>query len=244
MLEGLYSAAAGMSAQQQQLDAISNDLANISTTGYKSERIGFGDLLYNEVNQGATSTSTGAGASAQVIGHDQAQGAIQETGNPLDLAIQGDGFFQVKGAGGQVSLTRNGAFNVDAQGRITSDDGSLLDPPITLPHGVSPSAVSIAADGTVQAGGRKLGQIALVTVTSPDHLIADGGGRFTTNAASGTPHAAGSASTIRQGALEGSNVDMATEMATMMTTQRSYQLASSAIKSQDQMMSIANQLRS
>ncbi len=244
MLEGLYSAAAGMSAQQQQLDAISNDLANISTTGYKSERIGFEDLLYSEVNQAGSNSTTGAGAGARVIGHDQAQGAIQETGNPLDLAIQGEGFFQVKRADGQVALTRNGAFSIDSQGRLTSDDGSLLDPPISLPPGTSPGTVSIGPDGTVLAGTRKLGQIALVTVTSPDHLVAEGNSQFATNAASGAPHAAGAASTIRQGALEGSNVDMATEMATMMTTQRSYQLASSAIKSQDQMMSIANQLRS
>lgn len=244
MLEGLYSAAAGMSAQQTQLDAISNDLANISTTGYKSERVGFGDLLYNEVNQANTSTNTGAGAVAQLVGRDQSQGAIQETGHPLDLAIQGEGFFQVKGANGQVALTRNGAFGVDSQGRLTADDGSLLDPPVTLPRGTAPSAVSIGPDGSVLAGGRKVGQIALVTVPAPDKLVANGNGQFTTNAASGAPHAVGATSSIRQGALEGSNVDMATEMASMMTTQRSYQLASSAIKSQDQMMSIANQLRS
>ncbi|HST56899.1 MAG TPA: flagellar hook-basal body protein [Solirubrobacteraceae bacterium] len=242
MLEGLYSAAAGMSAQQQQLDAVSNDLANVSTTGYKSERVGFQDLLYNQVNQAGTTSSTGAGASAHVIGHDQSQGSIQDSGNPFDLAIQGDGFFQVKRADGSIALTRNGAFGVDARGRLTTNSGHLLDPPITVPAGVAPSSVQISADGSVHAGSRTLGQIKLVNVTAPDRLLANGDGEFTTSAASGTPHAASDA-TIRQGALEGSNVDIATAMATMMTTQRSYQLASNAIHTQDQMMSIANQLR-
>ncbi len=101
MLEGLYSAAAGMSAQQEQLDAISNDLANASTTGYQSERVAFKDLLYNAVDEAGTESSIGAGASAQVIGRSQSQGPIQETGDPLDLAIEGEGYFQVKSSGGQ-----------------------------------------------------------------------------------------------------------------------------------------------
>jgi flagellar basal-body rod protein FlgG len=244
MLEGLYSAAAGMSAQQTQLDAIGNDLANVSTTGYKTERIGFSDLLYSNVDQAGTNTNTGAGAKSQVVGYDQSQGAIQETNQPLDLAIQGEGFFQVKRPDGQTVLTRDGSFTSDAQGRLTTADGSLLDPPITLPHGVSPSEVQISTDGTVRTGSRTLGQIKLVTVASPEHLLAEGNSQFTANASSGTPRPATSSSTIRQGALEGSNVDMASEMADMMTTQRSYQMASSAIQTQDQMMSIANQLRS
>jgi flagellar basal-body rod protein FlgG len=243
MLEGLYSAAAGMSAQQTQLDAIGNDLANVSTTGYKTERIGFSDLLYSEVDQAGTKTTDGAGANAEVIGYDQSQGAIQETNQPLDLAIQGEGFFQVKRPDGKTVLTRDGTFSSDSQGRLTTADGSLLEPPVTIPRGVSPSEVQISPDGTVRTGTRTLGQIKLVTVGSPEKLLAEGNSQFTANAASGTPRAVSSASTIRQGAIEGSNVDMASEMADMMTTQRSYQMASSAIQTQDQMMSIANQLR-
>ena len=244
MISGLYSAAAGMSAQQQQLDAIGNDLANASTTGYKAERVAFGDLLYNEVDQTGSKSSIGAGAKSVMIGRNQAQGAIQDTGNPLDLAIQGEGFFQLKRPDGKTVLTRNGAFSVDSQGRLTSDNGSLLDPPVTLPRGTSPSEVEISLDGTVRSGTRTLGKIPLMTVAAPDRLVAEGNGEFTTNAASGAPHAAAASNTIRQAALEGSNVDLASEMTTMMTTQRSYQMASSAIKTQDQMMSIANQLRS
>jgi flagellar basal-body rod protein FlgG len=242
MLEGLYSAAAGMAAQQQQLDAISNDLANESTTGYKSERIGFEDLLYNEVHQAGTATSAGAGASAELIGRDQSQGSLQETGNPLDLAIQGNGYFQVKRADGQVALTRDGTFGVDGKGSITNAQGDRLEPPITLPTGTSPSEVSISPDGTVSVGTHKLGQIKLVTVPAADQLLADGGGLFTPTASSGTPRAADEA-TVRQGALESSNVDMATEMAKMVSTQRDYQLSSTSIQMESQMMSIANQLR-
>jgi len=242
MLEGLYAAATGMSAQQEQLDAISNDLANVSTTGYQSERVAFSDLLYNTVNQAGTVTTAGAGASAQVIGRNETQGSIQETGAPLDLAIEGDGYFRLTRPNGQVALTRDGTFGVDASGTITNADGDRLAPPIKLPAGVSANEVRISSNGTVTAGTRTLGQIKLVTVTSPEHLLSDGSGGLTPTAASGAPHAAGAAK-IRQGALEGSNVDLSREMALMVSTQRSYQMASTAIQTESQMMSIANQLR-
>lgn len=242
MLEGLYSAAAGMSAQEQQLDAISNDLANVSTEGYKSERVAFSDLLYNTVEQAGTKSSTGAGASAQFLGHSSTEGAIKETGEPFDLAIEGEGYFQVTGPGGQLALTRNGAFSIDASGSLTTADGNLVSPPIKVPSGVSPSEVRIAPDGTVTAGTKKLGQIQLVTVTSPDHLRAEGASELIPTAASGTPHPV-TGSKVHQGALEESNVDVAKEMALMVSTQRNYQLTSSAIQTESQMMSIANQLR-
>jgi flagellar basal-body rod protein FlgG len=241
MLEGLYSAAAGMSAQQEQLNAISNDLANVSTTGYKAERVAFSDLLYNPVDVAGTETSVGAGASARMIGRSEAQGAIQETGEPLDLAIEGTGYFEVKRANGQLALTRDGSFGVDASGTIVNSEGSRLSPPIKLPKGVSASEVSIAPDGTVSAGTHKLGQIKLVTVTSPEHLLSDGGGELTPTAQSGKPHPA--TGKIHQGALEASNVNIASEMALMASTQRNYQLTSTAIQTESQMMSIANQLR-
>ncbi len=243
MLEGLYAAAAGMAAQQEQLNAVSNDLANVNTDGYKAERVGFQDLLYNQVNQAGTTTTVGAGAAAHVIGRDEAQGALQQTGQPLDLAIQGEGYFQLKTPSGQTALTRDGAFTVDGQGHIVSSDGSLLEPPITLPAKVSPGEVHIASDGTVTAGKQTLGQIKLVTVPAPEHLLANGLGGFTTTPASGTPTAL-SGGSMQQGALEGSNVDMASEMVSMLGAQRSYQLASSAIQTQNQMLGIANQLRS
>jgi flagellar basal-body rod protein FlgG len=242
MLEGLYSAAAGMAAQQEQLDAIADDLANVSSTGYQSERVGFKDLLYNAVDVAGSETDIGAGASAQVIGHSQVQGTIKETGDPLNLAIEGPGYFQVKLANGQVGLTRDGAFGLDASGALVGPEGSQLEPPIKLPAGVSASQVKIAPDGTVTAGKRAIGQIKLMTVASPDHLLAYSSGVFTPTAASGAPQAAASGR-IHQGALEGSNVDMAKEMAAMVSTQRAFQMSSAAIQTESQMMSIANQLR-
>jgi flagellar basal-body rod protein FlgG len=241
MLEGLYSAAAGMAAQQEQLDAVGNDLANLSTTGYKAERVAFSDLLYNQVDQAGSVTTQGAGASARVIGRSETQGTIRSSGNPLDLAIEGDGYFQVT-KNGHVALTRDGTFGVDAKGNVTNSFGDLLSPPIKLPAGVSAKELAISGDGTVMAGTKKLGQIKLVTVTAPSNLLGDGTGLLTTNAASGTAHAA-TAATIKQGAVEESNVDVAREMATMVTTQRTFQMDSTAIQTESQMMSIANQLR-
>jgi flagellar basal-body rod protein FlgG len=242
MLEGLYSAAAGMSAQQEQLNAISNDLANVSTTGYKSERVAFSDLLYNTVDVAGTVATDGAGASARVIGSSEAQGSIQETGDPLDLAIEGGGYFHVTRPNGQVALTRDGTFGVDSSGTIVNSEGNRLTPPIKLPAGTLPSEVAVAPDGTVTAGQHKLGQIKLVTVASPEHLLSDGGGTLTPTAASGAPVVLGTGK-IHQGALEASNVNVATEMALMVSTQRDYQMTSTAIQTESQMMSIANQLR-
>jgi flagellar basal-body rod protein FlgG len=242
MLEGLYSAAAGMAAQQLQLDAVSNDLANINTDGYKSERVGFNDLLYNKVNQAGTETTAGSGAEARILGRSQGQGALKETGNPLDLAIEGDGYFQVTDSAGAVTLTRDGAFGVDAAGQITDSTGNRLSPPIKLPAGVTASDLRISSDGTVTAGEKKLGTIKLVTVTAPDQLATEGGGLLKPTAASGSPHAA--SGQIHQGALEDSNVDVGKDMATMMTAERAFQMSSTAIQNESQMMAIANQLRS
>jgi flagellar basal-body rod protein FlgG len=241
VLEGLYAAASGMEAQQQQLDSIGNDLANASTTGYKAERVGFRELLYNQVDIAGTTTTQGAGAAAQSIGRNQAQGSIQSTGDPLDLAIHGPGYFTVKRADGTVALTRDGSFQANASGQLTTAEGNLLDPPITLPKGASPSEVAIGPDGTVRVGTKTIGKIALVTVASPDHLLAAGGNLFTTGVSSGALRPS-TAATIQQGALEGSNVDVGNDMVQMMGAQRSYQLESSAIQTENQMLSIANQL--
>jgi flagellar basal-body rod protein FlgG len=241
MLEGLYSAAAGMAAQQTQLDAISNDLANLSTDGYKSERVAFSDLLYNDVDIAGTDTTTGAGAKAEVVGRNEAQGSIDDTGSPLDIAIEGDGYLQVTRSDGQHALTRDGALSVGADGSLSSSDGDRLYPPIKLPAGVKAEEISISSDGTVSAHGKKLGQIKLVTVTAPQHLLSEGSSLLVATKQSGAVHAA--KGQIRQGALEESNVDIGNDMAAMVATERSYQLASTAIQTESQMMTIANQLR-
>jgi flagellar basal-body rod protein FlgG len=244
MLEGLSSAAAGMAAQQEQLNAIGNDLANVSSTGYKAERVDFSDLLYNQVDMAGSETTAGAGASAQVTGASQTQGAIRETGDPLDLAIEGEGFFLLTRANGTQSLTRDGTFGVDGSGTIVNGEGARLTPPIKLPAGVEPSEVQIGSDGTVTAGTRTLGQIKLLTVASPEHLLSDGGSGFTATKESGAPRPITTgAGKIHQGALEGSNVNLDREMALMVSTQRDFQMSSTAIQTESQMMSIANQLR-
>jgi flagellar basal-body rod protein FlgG len=246
MLAGLYSAAAGMAAQQTRIDGVANDLANTSTTGYKHVRVGFRDLLYGAQGDSAGPTVlAGSGAAAAFIGRAQAQGPLQPTGQPLDLAVQGPGFFQVRRADGTLALTRDGSFRLDATGRLTTKDGHLVEPGITLPRGTTAEQLGIAADGTVRAGtGAPLGRIQLGTVAAPDGLRALGANLFEATADSGptTPLAPG-ASEIRQGALEGSNVDVADAMVDMIDAQRSFQLASKAIQMQDQMMDVANQVK-
>jgi flagellar basal-body rod protein FlgG len=242
MLDGLYAAAAGMNAQQHQLDNVANNLANVSTTGYHALRTAFSDLLYSQVDEAGTATTGGAGAASRDLGTVEVQGTLQQTGDPLDLAIEGPAFFELRRADGSTVLSRDGAFQLDSARRLVGADGSVLQPPITLPAGVSPEQVGIAADGTVAAQGRTLGKIALVQVPANNALLAAGNGQFTPTAASGAPVPASGASIV-QGAVEGSNVDVGSEMSGMIDTERSYQMGSSAVKIEGEMMAIANQLR-
>lgn len=242
MLDGLYAAASGMSAQQQQLTTIASNLANASTTGYHAQQTAFTDLLYNKVDEAGTNTTGGAGAAAREMGALEVQGSLQHTEDPLNLAIEGQGFFEVKRADGSTALTRDGAFQLDSNRQIVTSDGSVVQPPITLPAGVSPEDVSISADGTVSAAGRTLGKIALLDVPAPNGLLSAGNGQFTVTAASGATTPASGASVL-QGSLEGSNVDLGSEMAAMISTQRSYQMGSSAVKIEGEMMAIVNQMR-
>jgi flagellar basal-body rod protein FlgG len=238
MLEGLYTAAAGMAAQQQRMDALSNDVANVNTSGYKRVRVGFRDLVYQRT--GPNGVATGSGAAAVQLGRGFQQGSFQRTDQPLDLAIAGDGYFQVRNANtGQLALTRNGSFQANANGQLVTPEGHQLVPPIQLPRGVDPSTITIAADGTVSSAGRALGRIQLVTVPAPTGLQADGNGYYSATAASGGIRRATGA-TLQQGVIEGSNVDLADAMVDMMDAQRSYSMASKAIHMQDQMMEIAN----
>jgi len=241
MLEGLYSAASGMEAQQNQFDAISNDMANLDTPGYQSTVVGFHDLLYSNGAYGST-VPTGAGSASAIVGRDQSQGAIQTTNRQLDVAIQGQGYIEVRRPDGSIGLTRNGRLELNAKRQLTNQEGMLVQPPITIPAGVTTDEVSIAANGTVQAAGKTVGKISVVDVPAPDGLVADGGSVFSATAASGAIKTAKSA-TLQQGALEGSNVDMGAEMAKMMTAQKEYEMSSQAVQYQSQMLSIANQIK-
>lgn len=234
-MSGIYSAAAGMAAQQTWLDALANDIANVNTPGYKQQRIAFRDLEYSGFE-------VGAGAAATSIGLSDAQGSFVQSDDPLALAIEGPGYLKVKRADGSVALTRNGQLHLDANGSLTTATGERLEPPVTLPQGTDVSLVKIARDGTVTAsGGAKLGKIDLADVPVPGALQAVGDGLLVPTAASGQPIAAGGQ--IRQGWIEQSNVDLADAMVNMIQAQRAFQLASRAVQTQDQLAEIANGIR-
>lgn len=244
MLEGMYTAAAGMAAQQTRLDALSNDIANANTNGYKRVKVAFSDLMYTPgwlaTQQGVTE---GAGAKASIIGRGAAQGASQRTDEPLDVAIQGQGFLQMKRADGTNVLTRDGDLRFDDQGRLASQHGDLVNPPIKLPAGGDPANVKIAQNGEVTLDGKVLGKLAIVNVASPDGLRPLGDNGFEPTTESGPVKAADPATTLEQGALEASNVDMGDAMTDMLESQRAYEMASKAIQAQDRMAEIANGIK-
>jgi flagellar basal-body rod protein FlgG len=236
MSNGIYAAASGMEAQQQRIDLLSNDVANVNTNGYKSQRLAFSDLVYS-AEQGVP---VGAGSAITSLGPSLAEGTIQPSDNPLSLALQGPGYFQVKRADGSIALTRDGSFGLDANGNLVTSSGERLEPPIQLPKGTQPSDVSIGADGTVSVGGKSAGKITVVDVPSPAGLRSLGDDLFGISAASGAPAAV--STHIQQGAIETSNVDLAETMSEMIDAQRSFELASRAIKTQDELLDIANQI--
>jgi flagellar basal-body rod protein FlgG len=242
MLQGLYAAASGMEAQQNQFDAISNDLSNMNTPGYQATEVGFQDLLYSGGGSSTgTSLATGTGASSSIIGRSQTEGALDQTGQPLDVAINGDGYLQVRRNDGSIGLTRNGTLQTNSQGEITDQTGQPLVPPIKLPKGDNPADVTIDAQGNVSAKGQKLGKIEIVTVPAPDQLQPDGD-TFSVTAGSGATRTA-AGSTLQQGALESSNVDINQAMSTMINAQRAYQMSSQAISYQSQMLQIADEIK-
>src|SRR3954454_12306675 len=210
MLEGLRTAAAGMRAQQTMLDAVSNDLANANTNGYKRVRVGFADLLYE---QGGRPTKKGVelGTGSRTIqdGRSFEQGSLRPTGNPLDVAIQGEGFLRIKLPDGRQALSRDGALHLDGDRRLVNGMGALVQPELKVPEGVSEEKISIGQDGTVTAAGRRVGKLALATVRSTAGLQSAGDNAFITTAASGAATGAPTTTTVSQGNLEASNTDMA-----------------------------------
>ena len=238
MLEGMYTAAAGMAAQQQRLGALSNDLANVNTTGYKRVRVAFRDLVYTPAGPGTSpGVQEGAGAAAVSVGRGAAQGALKRTDRPLDVAIEGPGFIRARGADGQEVLTRDGALQVDAGGRLLTSSGHFTG--VTVPPGTAQESITITRDGQVSNGERVVGKLDLVVVRANDGLRPNGDNTFSATEASGAV-AAGANVRVAQGALEASNVDVAEAMTDMMEAQRSFELASRAIRMHDQLLEIAN----
>jgi flagellar basal-body rod protein FlgG len=242
MLEGLYSAAAGMETAQTQLNTVSNNIANEDTPGYQAELLGFHDLLYTTDDDDPSTAIVGAGADAVSMGFSQTQGSIQQTGNPLDLAIDGSGYFEVRQPNGTIGLTRNGTMQLNAAGQITTNTGMELVPPITVPKGTSPNQITIAGNGSVTVGAQKIGQINIVNVTAPDKLLPQGNSVYSATAASG-PITAAKGTSIQQGYLEQSNVDVDTEITNMESAQQAYDMGSKAISFESQFGQIAAELK-
>jgi flagellar basal-body rod protein FlgG len=229
-----------MAAQQQRIDAVSNDVANVSTAGYKGTKLSFRDLAYREADTG-NGVRAGAGAAAMDVGRTTRDGQIQTTEQPLDVAIEGDGYIPVRRADGTEGLTRQGALRLNAERQLTTATGERILPQITIPADVPVDDVAIAADGTITGGGRTIGKITLRTVPAPAQLRPVGDSVFVATGASGAIRNADGR--LQQHALERSNVDMADAMVELMEAQRAYTLASRAIQTQDQLMEIANGVR-
>jgi flagellar basal-body rod protein FlgG len=261
MFRALYTAASGMQTQETNLENVANNLANASTVGFHKRRMQFQDLLYqNVVLPGAASTQQttystglqiGLGAKPAATEIIQAQGDFNTTGNPLDLAIQGNGFFQVQTPNGEVAYTRDGEFQLDSTGIIVTSNGYQLQPAITIPP--SATNVTIGSDGTVsvqlpgQQQAQQVGTIQLATFANPGGLNSIGNNVYLETTASGnpivgTPGGSEGVGTILQGALENSNVDIVTEFVEMIMAQRSYESNSRVVQAADQMFQTINQL--
>lgn len=239
MLEGMYTAAAGMEAQQRRLDALANDVANVNTAGYRPMRQAFRDLLYSQAGIATDNVQLGAGSAVTDLGRATGQGSLQLTGQPLDIALQGPGFLQVRGPGGQVQLTRGGNLHLDERGQITTRSGQLLEPSITVPPGTDATKIAIGPDGRVAVDGREIGQLRIVNVTAPGGLRPVGDTSFELTEESGPARAAGAGTVVTQGSLEMSSVELGDAMTSMIQSQRAYEMASRVITLQDKVAEAA-----
>ena len=258
MIRSLWTAATGMQAQTLNIDVISNNLANVSTSGFKKSRAEFQDLLYETLRPAGTASTeatevpvgiqVGHGTRPSAVNRIFIQGDFQQTKNELDLAIEGDGFFQIVQANGDTAYTRDGAFKLDNEGRIVNADGFLLLPEITVPNNTI--AISIGLDGRVsvlqsgQATPVEIGTIELSRFMNPSGLHSVGRNLYIPTAASGDA-ILGTAGedgfgTIAQGYLEGSNVSVVEEMVNMIVAQRAYETNSKVIQASDEMLQMAN----
>jgi flagellar basal-body rod protein FlgG len=261
MLRALYTGASGMSAQEMNLDNVANNLANSSTAGFRKRRLQFEDLLYqNVIMPGAASTQQTTVAAGLQIGLGsrsaaseivQTQGDFSQTGNSLDVAIQGQGFYQVTLPSGETAYTRSGAFHLDAQCNVVTASGNSKNPAISIP----PNAISvtIVSDGTVsvttpgQTAAQQVGTIQLAIFQNPGGLNSIGNNLFLATAGSGdpiigTPGGSEGIGTIQQGFLEQSNVDVVEEFIQMIVAQRSYEASARVVQAADEMFQGVNNL--
>ena len=260
-MRALWTAATGMMAQQTNVDVISNNLANVNTTGFKKSRANFQDLLYSTlktpgVQMGGgmelpVGIQIGSGVRTESVSKVFTQGDFASTENPYDLVIEGDGFFQVMQPNGETGYTRGGSFKVDSQGRLCTGEGYTMTPAITIPQDAT--EVSVGADGTVsasypnQAAATVVGNITIAKFSNPSGLLAAGHGIYKESSASGAPQVGApgenGSGTIMQGFLEMSNVKVVEEMINMITGQRAYEINAKAVTTSDEMLSTANRLK-
>ncbi|WP_243370243.1 flagellar basal-body rod protein FlgG [Geotalea sp. SG265] len=261
MIRALWTAASGMQAQQLNIDVVANNLANVNTAGFKKSRADFHDLMYQSMRtSGAPSTNStqiptgiqvGLGSKPAAVTKIFTTGNVTQTGNELDIAIEGDGFFQIQMPDGSTEYTRAGAFKKDSQGRVVTSEGYPLLPEVVIPSNAT--SITIGNDGTVsviqsgQSTPTNVGTIQLATFSNPAGLSSQGHNLFKETESSGTATTGTSGQngigTISQGYLEMSNVSVAEEMVNMIVGQRAYEINSKAVQAADEMLQTANNLK-
>ncbi len=262
MLRALYTAGTGMVAQQHNLDVISNNLANVNTTGFRGQTAEFQDLMYQTMKSGSVGQNGGGSPQGIEIGLGTkvaatattfTTGSLQETDNPLNVAItgSGQGFFRVIRPDGSPAYTRDGTFKLDSANKVVTSDGMPLDPDLTIPPGST--AVTVSPNGDVfatnvgAASSTYQGKIQLANVANPGGMARLGGNLFAATAASGEPvlgaPGENGTGTLQGGYVEGSNVEVVSEMTHMITAQRAYEINSKAIQTADDMLGIVNGLK-
>jgi flagellar basal-body rod protein FlgG len=253
----MWVAKTGLDAQQTRMNVISNNLANVNTTGFKRDRAVFEDMLYQNIRQAGGQTDVNAqaptgmmlGTGVRVVATEKLhmQGALVNTQNPLDMAIAGEGYFQIAKSDGTIAYTRDGGFKLSATGQVVNSSGALLQPAITIPN--TASSVTVGRDGTVSielaAGGSQvIGQVQLARFVNPSGLQSMGQNQLKETPASGAPQVLqpglNGAGTLMQGSLEASNVNVVEEMVNMIETQRAYEINSKAISAVDGMLRFLN----
>jgi len=254
MLRALNTAATGMAAQQLHIDVVANNVANVNTSGFRRSRAEFQDLLYQTMRPPGGQTAGGAqlptglqigqGTRAVATSTIFEQGTMQQSGNPLDLAIEGKGFFQVQRPDGTLGYTRAGNLKSDAEGRLVTVDGFPIEPSIQIP--IDATGITVAPDGTVSvtqpgsAQSVEVGQLQLATFANPAGLLQTGRSLFTETSASGAAIVAQPGQegigTLAQGFIEGSNVEVVTEMMDLIASQRAYEINQRVIQAADEML--------
>jgi flagellar basal-body rod protein FlgG len=261
MIKALSTAATGMEAQQTRLDVTANNIANVSTAGFKKSRAEFQDLMYQTMRAPGAPTSpstrtpagleVGSGVRTVATQRMHTEGELKQTGNPLDVAVEGQGFFQITLPSGKIGYTRDGSFKLSTEGKLVTADGYPLTSDISIPPDAQ--SVSIGVDGTVsatvpgEAQPTEVGKIELATFANPAGLAAQGRNTFIETGASGTPTTGAPGQdglgTLSQGTLEGSNVSVVEEMIDLIAGQRAYEVNSRVVKAADDMLGQTSNLR-